>query len=84
MLTFAAGVFLSVCTAALASDTTVSAQPVSTTNADKLVCHLQAHEGALLRRPVCKTQSEWDHDRRRDQRDFANYQTRTYSAPFGK
>lgn len=81
LLTVAAGVFLSVSTAALAGDTTVTAQPVSTTNQDKIVCHFQAHEGGLIRRPVCKTQSEWDRERRDNERDLATYQNRSYSTP---
>jgi hypothetical protein len=81
MLTFAAGAFLSVATSALASDATVTAQPVSATNPDKIVCHFQSHQGALIGRPVCRTQNEWDRERRDDQRDLQTYQYRSYSTP---
>lgn len=84
MITLAAGLLLSVSSAALADDTTVTAQPAAATDSGKLVCHYNVHQGVLVRKPVCKTQSQWDRDRREDQRNFATFQMRTYSAPFTK
>lgn len=78
---FAAG-FAFVATAALADDVSVSAQQVSAT--DRVVCHYTVHDGVLIRKPICKKQGEWDRVRRDHQQDFATFQRRTYSAPFGK
>jgi len=84
IITLAAGLLLSVSSAALADDGAVSAQPAAVSDSNKLVCHYNVHQGVLVRKAVCKTQSQWDRDRRESQRDFATFQMRTYSAPFRK
>jgi hypothetical protein len=87
MMTIAAGLFLSLSTAALADDPTPpAAQPVSATNdAKTIVCHTYVHQGMLVRKnETCKTKEQWDKDRRSEEHDIDTFQQRTYSAPFGK
>jgi hypothetical protein len=87
IMTLAAGLALSLSTAALADDAQQPmAQPVSVTTADsgKLICHTFIHEGMLLKSNVCKTQKQWDEQRHQDQYEFSDFQNRTFSHPFGK
>jgi hypothetical protein len=42
------------------------------------------HDGMLLKSNECKTQKQWDEQRRREEYDFADFQNRTYTHPFGK
>jgi hypothetical protein len=85
-LTFAAGLVLSLSTAALADEVQQpKAQTVSmTTDPNKVICHQFVHQGMLLKSNVCKTQKQWDDQRRHEEYDFADFQNRTYSHPFGK
>ncbi len=86
IMTLAAGIALSLSTAALADDPQQpAAQPVSvTTGSERLICHTFIHQGMLLKSNMCKTQKQWDEQRRREEYDFADFQNRTYSHPFGK
>jgi hypothetical protein len=86
IITLAAGLALSLSTAALADDPQqLTAQPVSaTTSSERLVCHQFIHQGMLLKSNLCRTQKQWDEQRRREEYDFADFQNRTYSHPFGK
>jgi len=82
-LTVATGLLL-ISTGAFAdSADPMTAQPASATmSTDKVVCHYMVHDGVFIKKPVCKTQEQWNRDRRESQRDFATFQMRTYSAPF--
>jgi hypothetical protein len=84
IMTLAAALTLS--TAAFADDPQQpAAQPVSvTTSSERLICHQFIHQGMLLKSNVCKTQKQWDDQRRREEYDFADFQNRTYTHPFGK
>ena len=86
ILIFAAGVALSLSTAAFADDVQQpKAQTVSLTiDPNRVVCHQFVHQGMLLKSNVCKTQKQWDDQRRQEEQDFADFQNRTYSHPFGK
>ena len=86
IMTLAAGLALSLSTAAFADDPQQpTAQPVSvTTGSERLICHMFVHDGMLIRSNVCKTQKQWDDQRRREEYDFADFQNRTYTHPFGK
>ena len=88
IMTLAAGIALSLSTAAFADDPQQpAAQPVSVSasaNSERLICHLFVHQGMLLRSNVCKTQKQWDEQRRREEYDFSDFQNRTYTHPFGK
>ena len=82
-MTVAAGLLL-VSTGAIADGADpMTAQPAAATaTPDKIICHYMVHEGVFIKKPVCKTQEQWNRDRRESQRDFATFQMRTYSAPF--
>jgi len=86
ILTLAAGLALSLTTAAFADDVQQpKSQTVSlTTDPNKVVCHQFVHQGMLLKSNVCKTQKQWDDQRRQEEYEFADFQNRTYSHPFGK
>lgn len=93
ILIFAAGLTLSLATAALAADVQQpTAQPVSVTtttttmtaDSDRLICHQFVHQGMLLKSNVCKTQKQWDDQRRHEEYDFADFQNRTYTHPLEK
>lgn len=92
ILTFAAGLALSLTTAAFAADVQQpTAQPVSVTttttaaaDSDRLICHQFVHQGMLLKSNVCKTQKQWDDQRRHEEYDFADFQNRTYTHPIAK
>lgn len=85
IFTLAAGIALSLSTAALADDPQAPApQPVAVASSDQLICHHFVHQGMLLKSNDCKTQKQWDAQRRSEERDFDTFQRRTYSAPFGK
>lgn len=86
LFTIAAGLFLSASSAAFADYAEpMAAQPVAaTSSSERLVCHMMVHQGMLLKTRTCMTQKRWDEERRREERDFATFQMRTYSAPFGK
>jgi hypothetical protein len=91
ILIFAAGLTLSLTTAAFAADVQQPmAQPVSVTttataaDSDRLICHQFVHQGMLLKSNVCKTQKQWDDQRRHEEYDFADFQNRTYTHPIEK
>lgn len=86
IMTLAACTALSFSTAAFADDPRQpTAQPVSvTTSSERLICHMFVHQGMLLKSNECKTQKQWDEQRRREEYDFADFQNRTYTHPFGK
>lgn len=86
IMTLAAGLALSLSTAAFADDAQQpTAQPVSvTTGSERLICHQFVHDGMLLRSNTCKTKKQWDEQRRREEYDFSDFQNRTYTHPFGK
>ena len=86
ILTLAAGLVLSLSTVARADDAQQPRlQPVSvTTDSDRLICHSFIHQGMLLKSNVCKTRRQWDEQRHQEQYDFADFQNRTYTHPFGK
>jgi hypothetical protein len=44
---------------------------------------MMTHQGMLVRTNVCKTQKEWDEQRRRQQRDLADFQNRNYQTSNG-
>ena len=86
IMTLAAGLALSLSTAAFADDAQQpTAQPVSvTTGSERLICHQFVHEGMLLKSNRCKTQKQWDDLRRKEEYDFSDIQNRSYSHPIGK
>jgi len=82
--TIAAGLTL-ISTAAFAdSADPMTAQPAAAVSSPsgRIVCHYMVHDGVFIKKPVCKSQEQWNRDRRESQRDFATFQMRTYSAPF--
>jgi len=82
-MTIAATLVLSA-TAFAVEAQTVTAQPIAADSGDRVVCHYAVHDGVLVRKPICKTQVQWNRDRRMAQDDFATFQKRTYVLPFGK
>jgi hypothetical protein len=81
MFALAAGVLLSLSTAAIAGDTDVTAQPVSAADPHAVVCRPMVHEGVVLRKRICRTRAEWTHQREEDERSFATYQLQSYVLP---
>ena len=84
-----AGVTLSLSTAALADGAqNAPSQPVAvapepapppaSANKEKRICRLMIHEGMLLKSSECKTQAQWDEERRRQEREIAIFQNRSY------
>jgi hypothetical protein len=92
ILTMALGAALSLSTAAFAQDQqqpvgvapAPAAQPAAATPAkDKLVCRQMYHEGSLIRTQQCRTQAQWDMDRRAAERNVADFQNRNYQTSGG-
>jgi hypothetical protein len=83
LLTIVSGAALSLSAAAWASETatggeqTVSAKPDS----QKIVCHYVAHNGAVMPKPYCGTQYQWDKERRRQQQELSNLQIKSHTVP---
>jgi hypothetical protein len=44
-----------------------------------LYCRAVFHEGMVLRHGDCRTQEEWDKQRRAGERDLSDYENRSYS-----
>ncbi len=85
LLAIVSGIALSISAAAIAAEvqTGASSQSASATNdSQKMVCHFISHEGTLLPKPQCATQYAWDKERRRQERELAEYQLRNNSVPF--
>ncbi len=83
ILAIVSGVALSLSAAAFASEAqTENAQQASASNDEqKIVCHYQTHQGIVLAKPICASQYAWDKERRRQQRELADYQIRADSMP---
>ena len=82
ILAIVSGVALSLSAAAYASQApaSASAQSVSASNdQQKVVCRYMGHEGTVMPRRVCATQYVWDKERRRQQRELADFQLRSYT-----
>lgn len=82
ILAIVSGAALSLSAAAYASQapTSASTQPASATNDEqKIVCRYMGHEGTVMPKPVCATQYVWDKERRRQQRELADFQRRSYT-----
>jgi hypothetical protein len=56
------------------NDQPVTAQKVSMTNDDTVICHNYVHEGNLMTVHDCATAREWTMRRSRDQELFRSYQ----------
>ena len=52
-------------------------QPASVAHPEPLICHYFYHEGALIRRPDCRTQREWDRIRYETQQELIDFQVRS-------
>jgi hypothetical protein len=82
ILAIVSGIALSLSAAAYASQaqTGASAQPISATNGEqKVICRYMGHEGTVMPRAVCATQYVWEKERRRQQRELADFQLRSYT-----
>lgn len=82
ILVIVSGVALSLSAAAYASQapTSATAQSVTAPNDEqKVVCRYMGHEGTVMPKPVCATQYVWDKERRRQQRELADFQLRSYT-----
>ena len=62
--------------AASASGAPPVVQPASVQQGQPLVCHYYYYEGMVLRRPDCRTASEWNHRRIDEQRFVREFQLR--------
>jgi hypothetical protein len=63
--------------AASAETTPAPAQPVKAAQeTNPVVCHYFYHQGELIRRPLCLTAHQWEHERLYQQRLFREYQMR--------
>lgn len=58
----------------------VAPEPVAATQprSEKLICRMMYHEGMLMKTSMCKTQQEWDEERRRGEREIQKFQNRSY------
>jgi hypothetical protein len=92
ILTMALGAALSLSTVAFAQDQqqpvgvapAPAAQPAAATpDKDKLVCRMMYHNGSLIRTQQCKTQAQWDVDRRTAERNVADFQNRNFQTSSG-
>ena len=87
ILTMAIGAVLSLSTASFAQEqqpvTVAPAQPAAAPDKDKLVCRMMYHQGSLIRTQQCKTQDQWDNERRAAQRNVSDFQNRNYQTSGG-
>jgi len=88
IMMLAAGMLLSVSTAALADDTPATPAPAQPAQAApdkvKLVCKTMYHNGSLIHTQQCKTQAQWESERTKTQHDVADFQNRNYQTSSGK
>lgn len=92
ILATALGAALSLSTVAFAQDQqqpvgvapAPAAQPAAATpDKDKPVCRMMYHQGSLIRTQQCKTQAEWDNERRSTERAVSDFQNRNYQTSSG-
>jgi hypothetical protein len=91
ILTAAVGIVLSLSTASFAQDqqpvgvaAAAPAQPAAATpDKDKRLCRVMYHQGSLIRTQQCKTQAEWDNERRSAERAVSDFQNRNYQTSSG-
>jgi hypothetical protein len=92
ILTVAVGIALSLSTASFAQEqqqpvTVAPAAPAqqaaATPDKNKPVCRVMYHQGSLIRTQQCKTQAQWDNERRAAQRDVSDFQNRNYQTSSG-
>lgn len=66
-----------------ASATASPTAPATAAQADPVVCHYFYWQGSLIRRPDCRTVSQWHRERLAQQRWFREFQLRslTFNGP---